>query len=527
MKVYLKDIDRAINANNIQEITNPVILQQGFIPSDDGLLSTRIFGTSTKDRRSKYGYIDLHGNFLHPLVYKNLTRMDARIESIVAGTKTFSIDKNGFIYEDEKGGTGLGWLYKNWSKIKFKTTKSTVRDRRIKFINLNSQKKLFPNKFLVQPAFFRDINLSAIGAGKPSIHEINRPYTKLIRLASTLKQGGEFNFVLNNTKYQIQLTLVEIYDYFKSKISGKRGLMRQNILGKSIDYGSRLVISAPHYNQEYYKDSPVDFYHTGLPLSSCCSNAFPFIVGWLQNFFMQVFELEGKHFPIFVDNKKEPIYTELDNPAVKFSEEYIEKLVTRYIYSYGERFDFIELPVKDKSIKHPAYLMFKGRRLDKKDEKIIAKYNNIGRPMTITDLLYLACYDVLKDKHVYITRYPITDFMGIFPTRIHVMSTNNTCVMKYNDEIYKFYPDIDLTKSKDDVSRYFIDVLQMQNGYLSAIGGDYDGDTVSTRIVFSQEANIEAERILTSKINLLDITGRIKRTTEKEAILSLYEITKD
>ena len=134
MKVYLKDIDRAINANNIQEITNPVILQQGFIPSDDGLLSTRIFGTSTKDRRSKYGYIDLHGNFLHPLVYKNLTRMDARIESIVAGTKTFSIDKNGFIYEDEKGGTGLDWLYKNWNKIKFKTTKSAVRDRRIKFI---------------------------------------------------------------------------------------------------------------------------------------------------------------------------------------------------------------------------------------------------------------------------------------------------------------------------------------------------------------------------------------------------------
>ena len=67
----------------------------------------------------------------------------------------------------------------------------------------------------------------------------------------------------------------------------------------------------------------------------------------------------------------------------------------------------------------------------------------------------------------------------------------------------------------------------MSNIYLETLGADYDGDQVSVRTVFSQEANLECERIMHSPINFLNCAGSNVRTTTKEAIQSLYQITKD
>lgn len=468
MKITLRDISKFIKVNNIQEITNPVIMNQGYVATNDGLLSTDIFGTSAKKRRRTYGYIDLHGHYLHPLVFKTLKRMDRRIDNICAGTARYNINKDGEIVEDDKGGTGLEWLYKNWDKIKWKKNDSKIRNARVDFLN-NEKNKIFQQYEIVQPAFYRDININDTSGGKVSIHEINRPYTKLIRLASTLGTASDYNFVLENTRYQIQLTLVEIYDYFKNKISGKRGIIRNNILGKSVDYGSRLVICAPHYDMNSYKDSPVDFYYTGIPLANCCSMAFPFLFGAIKNFLMNEFEYYGKYYPVWNNDKKKIDNVVIDDPEGYFNDEMIEKLISKYINSYGERFDLIELPVKD--YKKPVYLRL--RISNSKTKPYDPNTCSGGRPCTLTDLMFIACENVCKDKHCYITRYPITDFMGIFTTRIRVMSTNNTIESYVNGDYYKFYPDVDLSMSKDDVSRYFIDVLRMQNSYLDAIGGDY------------------------------------------------------
>lgn len=54
----------------------------------------------------------------------------------------------------------------------------------------------------------------------------------------------------------------------------------------------------------------------------------------------------------------------------------------------------------------------------------------------------------------------------------------------------------------------------------------YDGDQVSARPIFSQEANKEAEEIINSKKILLSITGSNMRSTENEAIQCLYNLTK-
>ena len=49
---------------------------------------------------------------------------------------------------------------------------------------------------------------------------------------------------------------------------------------------------------------------------------------------------------------------------------------------------------------------------------------------------------------------------------------------------------------------------------------------ITVKGLFSQEANEEAYKRMISKANILDTNGNTVRSTEKEAIQTLYEFTK-
>lgn len=52
-------------------------------------------------------------------------------------------------------------------------------------------------------------------------------------------------------------------------------------------------------------------------------------------------------------------------------------------------------------------------------------------------------------------------------------------------------------------------------------------DTVVIRGLFTREANMDAEKMLYGKKNIIDSAGRNVRLTEKEAVLTLFELTKN
>lgn len=56
---------------------------------------------------------------------------------------------------------------------------------------------------------------------------------------------------------------------------------------------------------------------------------------------------------------------------------------------------------------------------------------------------------------------------------------------------------------------------------------DFDGDCVSLRGIWSDEANAEAEEIMNRKMSALNITGNNAKSVAKEVFNSLYELTKD
>lgn len=522
MQIDLYDSAEFIRVNNLQEVTDPVLFIRGATPSPNGLLSTDIFGVSSKERRMTYAYIDLHGYFLNPFIYKLLKRVNRNFEHVVHSTRKFIIKDGELVVDDEHGETGLSFLYKNWEKLNFKKNDSLARSERIDVLDSYKKNVIFTKYLIVIPAYYRDVNFQNMDKGKLSHHPINDKYSKIIRLASLLNNGNDFDFVMDTTKAKLQDTLVDLYDFLKSKIEKKQGLIRKSSLGKSIDYGSRLVISAPTFHANSYDEMVVDFYHSGIPLAQCCSLFTPFMVSWVKNFFRREFESSGnKYYVKKKDGTAE--YVELNEPQLYFDDDLIKKEINRFIKAPSDRFSLIELPVKDKNV-GPVYFSFTGRIYNPKDP--VSTGTVVNRPATWCDILYQAAIDVTKDKMVYITRYPLLDYFGIFPSQVTVLSTKKTVPVMIDERVYPNYPMIDLKMSKDEVAVSFLDTVTMSNVYLKGLGGDYDGDQITVKGVYTQEANEEARRIMMSKSHILNTSGSNMRTTTNEAIQTLYMMTK-
>ncbi|WP_171567684.1 hypothetical protein, partial [Brevibacillus sp. MCWH] len=312
---------------------------------------------------------------------------------------------------------------------------------RIDLINAYDKDTLFTKYWIVIPAYYRDVNLQSSESGKISHHEINDKYSKLIRLASILKNNNNFDFVLNTTRAKIQETLVEIYDLLKGKLEKKHGLIRKSLLGKSIDYGARSVISAPVFHANRHEEMQVDFYHCGIPLAQCCSLFTPFIVSWAKRFFQREIEKLGNKFPVKTANG-EIKYLKLKEPAIYYNEDYIKKKIDRFVFSPVDRFDPVELPVEDEEYQDKVFLTFVGRFYDgKSTEKESPLFS---RPATWTDVLYQAAMEVTADKMVWVTRYPLLDYFGMFHNKISVLTTQKKIPMYVGDKLYEFYPHVDL-----------------------------------------------------------------------------------
>jgi hypothetical protein len=130
------------------------------------------------------------------------------------------------------------------------------------------------------------------------------------------------------------------------------------------------------------------------------------------------------------------------------------------------------------------------------------------------------------DRHVYTVRYPIGDLYGAFFTKVHVLSTAKTYPIQFNNITFEYYPSIDPEMSHAMVSTQFVDVVRMSNSRLVNLGGDYDGDTIKSTGVWSDEANKQAEEMMYSKIYCVRTDLSAAFPIEKECLNGLYGLTK-
>lgn len=545
----LLDIEKFVKVNNCAEIIDPVFFN-GPSPTPLGLLSNEIFGITKAERSGIYAYIDLGGTFIHPLAYKALCNLNSKIASIVNGIETFSIDDSGQIVKDPNGSTGIDWLRKNFDKINFNTSDSIPRQRRIKFIEKN-KKIMWINKYIVIPPYYRDVDTKQASIG---VGEINKLYSSLILACKSLKETADYGISLSDSnKGRIQTILKQIFDWFgggttingqetSGNLPGKTGLIKKGIMYKTVDYSVRLVLSCPELKAESIEDIMVDMDHAAEPLAAVIVNFKPFIIFWLRRFFENLFA--GKMEWEITRPNNEIYRVPLEDYQITFSDIEINKQIERFVHGYSNRFIPVPVPIdkvkfaeqlkkdKIKLNEDNLWMVFKGSNL-KNDEYIenqdYSSYPLIQRPLTWCDLFYMAACDVVQDKMILITRFPIDSYLNQYPSKIRVKSTIKTESLVVNsrgsNHFYKWYPRIRKEDILSNTSPLFSDTMSISNGLINAMGADYDGDTCIVKPVYTIEANAECEKAANAKVQVIGMDGKATRDISKENIVCLYCLT--
>lgn len=415
LRVSLLDINRLVKVNDIKEVTNPITFQRNNIPTVDGLLSNEIFGITMYDRSNTCAYIDLQEYFLNPIVYKVWSKLDKKIIDCIHGTKRFIINGKGELEENEDGESGVKFLKKNFDKINIARTASVKRDLNVDFLeNCKKDPGTFINKFLVSPAYYRDVDTSR--EGKVAIGEINELYRNLIIATRSLKESRDYGLDMSDaTRGRIQELITKIFSWYGNgttingvttgaNIPGKRGVIRRAVMSKTTDYATRLVMSAPELKYESVDDVIVNLEYSAVPLASVLTNFKPFIIFHIKRVFENAFSGDKMLYT------PKGMYHVKDYQA-QFSEERIDKEISRFLTGVSNRLIPIEVEVVEDVGKCHLYL--KGFKTNMEEYmKHAGNMQATERWCTWCDIFYMAAVEVTHDKHVIVVRYPINEYQS-------------------------------------------------------------------------------------------------------------------
>lgn len=506
----LMNVDDFIKVYNITTpVTNPIMLSNG-VPTSNGILSYEIFGTSQEDRKNRFSYIDLHGHYMNPMAALKLGSYDRKLYDCLFSNGKYRLEKDGTLVKDDEGQSGPEFLYSIWNKVKVKE-KSTIITKEVEEFYSADRDDLFITKFPVIPPFTRDINTHTNSSSK-STALINSMYNSIISYTISINQYTDtFTNMTYVTQSRVQQLLVDVYKHLMvEKLKGqpaKFGMISRYMMGKDVRFAARLVISAPILHKNSLEEVQVKFGYATVPLTYVLSCFYPFIVYEMKRFFDANF-IEGGKVPVVVSADQKDITVQQFEFSESFDEVYITKLINRFVNSPSSRFDKVMSPPTINDGKsYPMVLV----------GKYLKDNTTIQRTMTITDLMYIVATEAVKDKHVYVTRYPLDNSNGQWPGRILISSTIKTAPVAIGNKVYEHYPIIE-----GDPSNSFVDTLQFSNVMIGPMGADFDGDTVTLRPVFTKEANEDCERFINSNAYILNISGKSMRTISKDFVLTAY-----
>lgn len=263
MFLQLLNINKFIDENKLMEVKSYRIPSKTY--DEDGLWSEVIFGPiGSKTRSERFGYVDLKRTFIHPTVFDMITTVSDETSKIVRDKGGFIVENKKYV-EDAAGETGIDFLIRTAKDVNYKLFCHKHKVDHAKYLE-EYKSHILIDKFLVQPAFNRDIDIYN-KKSRMVIDEINDYYSKLIIYISQLTGIDEID---NITIRKIQLQLNAIVDFIKKdKMTGKKGLFKGTMLRKSLDYSSRLVLT----------NSPdIELGTVGLPWHTLVALFEPFVI---------------------------------------------------------------------------------------------------------------------------------------------------------------------------------------------------------------------------------------------------------
>lgn len=540
--VNIPNWDKWAIDNKIPEVKNGMMFsQKSSEPDPEGLLSYEIFGPpGTVERKRSWGYIDLVNKFLNPHILYELTRYQASVyKNIVNGNEDFFINPvDGKLTmvtpktplpKGADHGTGIRFLYRIWDKINFdyKGITSTSTVNRLKMLKSFKKEEIFFSHMPVIPAFYRDMSNK-----NDRISELNKMYRKILGNAAALRTSSGMLEIFGTTSSdrKIQDTLTEIYQYFIDIVGGTKGFIHKNVMGKSTDYSARAVISMPKYDTNTVEETEVDFKTSAIPLCTVCKCFAPFIKYGLRK--LVDYCLKGSNFVFVMDPKTLKVTRE--ELAIDFMDDFsdddkLDDLIQLYDSSYEYRLEPLMIRLKNGQKVPIYYIDNRNEEVNSLNEATEEMKVNAGktiRPLNISEALYIAAYSTCKDKCMYITRYPIEDQHNIYPTLINIIPCANTEKRSFGGEIFPKWPILpSSTEHAKDLNYLFVDTVRVFPSFLKALGGDFDGDQISTQGVFTEEANRACRKYITSKMNTINVSGGTMREFAEVSMMGVYNLT--
>lgn len=276
------NLDRFIKQNKLKgPITSPQIFQgKQYAFHPDGLFSEDIFGMDgSTERAQAMSWIDLNCKVVHPVLYNIIRkRIEKKVPLLLSGEYTYDINpETGALIENEDGLgelDGFESFIENINKIKFRRNdeEGTERNKLIEVIEEYKKKNMFfIDRLLVISPSYRNIFVDE-ESGRVSEDALNDIYKRIISLSHQV--DGVSGTLKDILSYQMQLRVMDVYDYIESTVSKKHGLIRNMMLGKRVEFSARSVITP---NPELPLGT------VGVPLRICCEIFSPYLIYGVMN----------------------------------------------------------------------------------------------------------------------------------------------------------------------------------------------------------------------------------------------------
>lgn len=445
---------------------------------EDGLFSVAIFGRPGDEMRDRrFSYIDIKVDIFHPVIYQTLVKVKALYRGILSGSQYARWDDTlkDFVPSTEvEGSTGFSFFVSHFNEIRFKKNKSNIRDKRIELLEKYRDVAL-TNRILVLPAGLRDIEVD--DSGQKKVGEINAFYKKLLSTARAIPNTEYKDSTLYNLpRHILQMTFNEIYDTIEKMLRGKKGFFQHRWGRRRIYNGTRNVITAMDTSKDIlgdphapkFTDSIVGLYQTLKAFQPLAIHAVR------EKYLPQIFNSTNLTAQLIEPATMTAVQVQLDSLSYDkwMSVEGLEKIFT----------NFGEASTRAQPVKIDGYYL--ALIYAPKDKNYFKVFHSIDelpekysredvRPITYVEFFYLSCYNWLKDKYAFVTRYPVTGIGSIYPCSIYIKTTV-TGERRYElndnweiDEQSSLYPEFPLAGSTT-----FIDSLVIHSSRLGRLGAD-------------------------------------------------------
>lgn len=465
---YLKEVKSLGIFENNSKVFDPL-----------GLFSTEIFGqVGSKDRLEKAGYIDLRLPILHPLCYQHLISLNKLYDGILAGKiiARYDADIGDFVEDRTNGSTGFEYFMNYLPYLQFKNpNNSQDRANRIALVKRAIPKEFWLDKLYVIPAGIRDYYIDA--KGRPNIDEINEIYRKILITTNLLRNNAieKSNYpAYDIPRYKLQLLVLEVFDYIKTLVSGKKGFIEGKWASRGIMGGTRNVLTASASPIKDLNDpSAAGFNHTIVGLYQYTKAIEPLAMHELMKKFILGAISPYSNTARVIDSKTlETTYKTLDVKAKDF---WIKKEGLTSLFNKIKQ-DVIKNQPAMVGTDYLCLVEDKGSTI-----YLVRDTNNLPdgvnkknlRPITYGELIYIAVADTVKNVRCTVTRYPITLIGSIYPSRPYLKSTDLgrkiNLITENGEYTYYEYPII---------GRQYISSVTVHSSHEPALGSDHDGDSL-------------------------------------------------